>query len=181
MEFCLKAQLYILGFLKRFGPQHGYALKQLLSKHAADFANIKMSNIYYHFEKMAKQGLLRVSFEKEGKRPDRQVYSITPAGEKAFSRLLLEALKVPFDFESIIDGPLFFSEYSSRDLIIVSLEARISQLEVVLDHIDTHRKEIFTHIPKSFKKYTTALFDHHKAHYLAEMEWARKAIVTFKK
>jgi DNA-binding PadR family transcriptional regulator len=140
-----------------------------------------MSNIYYHFEKMAQKGMLQVSFEKEGRRPDRQVYSITPVGEKAFSRLLLEALKVPFDFESIMDGPLFFSEYSSRDLIIVSLETRISQLEVALDHIDTHRKEKLSHIPKSLKKYAVVLFDHHKAHYLAELNWARKAITAFKK
>ena len=66
---------------------HGYALKQILSERASDFARIKMSNIYYHFEKMEKQGLVQVSYEKEGKRPGRQVYSITPEGEKTFLKL----------------------------------------------------------------------------------------------
>ena len=118
---------------------HGYALKQLLSERAADFAKIKMSNIYYHFEKMEKQGLVQVSLEKEGRRPDRQVYSITPEGGKTFLKLLSDALNLPFDFESIMDGSLFFSEYINNTQILEALGKRIHHLSKALEHIDTHK------------------------------------------
>jgi len=176
----MKAQLYILGFLKRHGAQHGYALKQLLSERASDFAKIKMSNIYYHFEKMEKQGLVQVSREKKGKRPDRQVYTITPEGEKAFLKLLMEALNVPYDFESIMDGPLFFSEYTRNEQILESLGKRINHLEKVLGHIDSHQQEVLRHIPEDFKKIAVVLFSHHRVHFAAELSWARQAVTVLK-
>ncbi|MCK5101140.1 MAG: PadR family transcriptional regulator [Desulfobacteraceae bacterium] len=175
----MKVQLYILGFLKRHGAMHGYALKQILSERASDFARIKMSNIYYHFEKMEKQGLVKVSHEKEGKRPDRQVYSITPAGEQTFSKLLSDALNLSFDFESIMDGPLFFSEYAENTQILEAFENRIQHLEMAVEHIDTHKKEVLKYIPKNFKKYAGVLFDHHRVHYMAELTWAKQALSVF--
>ena len=34
--------LYILGFLLRYGPQHGYQIKKLISEQMADFTSIKL-------------------------------------------------------------------------------------------------------------------------------------------
>lgn len=175
----MKVQLYILGFLKRYGAMHGYALKQTLFERASDFARIKMSNIYYHCEKMKKQGLVQVSFEKEGKRPDRQVFSITPEGEKTFLKLLSEGLTLPFDFESIMDGPLFFSEYIKPSQTLDALKNRIQQIEIIINHIDAHKKEVLQHIPEDFKKYASILFDHHRVHFIAELEWAKQAILVY--
>ncbi len=159
---------------------HGYALKQMLSERATDFARIKMSNIYYHFEKMEKQHLVKVSFEKEGKRPDRQVYSITSKGDKAFSELLLDALDFPFNFESIMDGALFFSEYIDNEEIGPAFDRRIDYLEKAVNNIDSHKNEAIKYIPEDFKKYAKIIFDHHIIHYKAELTWALKAASLFK-
>ena len=175
----MKVQLYILGFLKRHGAMHGYALKQTLSERASDFARIKMSNIYYHFEKMEKQGLVQVSYEKEGKRPGRQVYSITPEGEKTFLKLLSDALNIPFDFESIMDGSLFFSEYIENAQTLEAFKNRIQHLEMAIEHIDVHKKEVLEYIPKDFQKYAAILFDHHRVHYMAELTWVKQAFSVF--
>lgn len=158
---------------------HGYALKQILSERASDFAKIKMSNIYYHFEKMEKQGLVKVSHEKEGKRPDRQVYSITPEGEQTFLKLLSDALNLSFDFESIMDGSLFFAEYVGNTQIHEAFKNRIQHLEIATEHIDTHKKEVLKYIPEDFKKYAAILFDHHSVHYMAELTWAKQALSVF--
>jgi len=48
----------ILGLLQRFGPQHGYYIKKLISEELADFTQIKLPTIYYHLEKMNADGLL---------------------------------------------------------------------------------------------------------------------------
>lgn len=176
----MKVKLYILGFLKRHGAQHGYALKQLLSRNASDFANIKISNIYYHFDKMCQQGLVSVSLEKEGRRPDRQVYSITKAGEQAFATLLEKSLALPFDFESILDAPLFFSEYADHKQISEAVQNRILQLEEAIDYIQRHRCRVLDEIPDLFHDYAVLLFDHHLIHFKAEMKWSRKAREVFK-
>lgn len=179
MRRFLKVQLYILGFLKRHGAQHGYALKNLLSEHASDFARIKMSNIYYHFDKMREKGLVDVTLEKEGRRPDRQVYSITPEGEAAFSKMMLDTLDLPFEFESLIDGPLFFCEYADRKALEKSLLNRCRYLETAIRHIERHKKETLAHIPELFLPYAELLFEHHAVHYAAELSWAKKAAAVF--
>lgn len=175
----LKVQLYILGFLKRYGAQHGYALKQLLSEHASDFARIKMSNIYYHFDKMEKKGLVTVSSEKEGKRPDRMVYTITPQGEASFFKMLDKALAVPYDFESILDSSLFFYEYLDEKHLYHTLSERCRHLETAIKKMESHREETLKTIPAPIKLYVTALFDHHYIHYSAELTWVQKTMAIF--
>lgn len=49
----MKVPFYILGLLMRYGPQHGYNIKQLVSDGISDFAKIKLPTIYYHLKKPA--------------------------------------------------------------------------------------------------------------------------------
>lgn len=76
--------LYILGFLLRYGPQHGYQIKKRMSEQMADFTNIKLPTIYYHLEKMERDGLISAEELREGLRPEKRVYQITPEGKERF-------------------------------------------------------------------------------------------------
>ena len=62
---------YILGLLQRFGPQHGYQIKKIISEQLADFTQIKLPVIYYHLEKMTQDELISPDCEKNGNRPEK--------------------------------------------------------------------------------------------------------------
>jgi DNA-binding PadR family transcriptional regulator len=76
--------LYILGLLQRFGPQHGYQIKKIIADQLADFTQIKLPTIYYHLEKMQAGGLLSVTSEKPGGRPEKSVYAVTKRASARF-------------------------------------------------------------------------------------------------
>jgi len=86
----MQIPLYILGLLMRFGPQHGYRIRKIIGEELADFTGIKLSVIYYHLEKMEREGLLHGIREKISGRPEKTRYSVTQAGRAAFRRILGE-------------------------------------------------------------------------------------------
>ena len=78
----MQIPLYILGLLMRFGPQHGYQIRKIIGEELADFTGIKLSVIYYHLEKMEREGLLHGAREKTSGRPEKTRYSVTQEEER---------------------------------------------------------------------------------------------------
>lgn len=172
-------QTYILGFLIRFGPQHGYRLKQLLSENAADFTRIKLPTIYYHLEKMQQTGLVTVSEEREGHKPERAVYEITEAGRKEFERLLIMLLNHPCEFVFEQDAVLYFHEALQTEVVIASLTKQKEKTERIIEHIEEHQTEALPHMALEFQKKAQLIFAHHLLHYQAELKWIQNAIEVF--
>ena len=80
-------KLVILGLLKE-GPKHGYQIKSEINKIMNLFASWDNKSIYYPLRIMEKKGLLTKSTGRSGKRPEKYIYKLTPAGEKQFFQLL---------------------------------------------------------------------------------------------
>lgn len=80
-------ELLLLGLLRR-GDMHGYRLNEFIERDMASCVDLKKSTAYFLLDKMLKQGWVAESEEREGARPPRKVYRITPAGEAEFQRLL---------------------------------------------------------------------------------------------
>jgi DNA-binding PadR family transcriptional regulator len=101
MEFDMDRELLLLGLLRQEG-MHGYQLAEFIQKDLASCTSLKKSAAYYVLDRMEKDGWVTRSTEREGNRPERYVYSITPAGEAVFQRLLRENLATyqPPTFES---------------------------------------------------------------------------------
>jgi DNA-binding PadR family transcriptional regulator len=96
-------ELLLLGLLRQEG-MHGYQLAEFIQKDLASCTSLKKSAAYYVLDRMEQEGWISRITEREGNRPERYVYSITPAGEIAFQRLLRENLATyqPPTFESDI-------------------------------------------------------------------------------
>ena len=96
-------ELLLLGLLRHEG-MHGYQLAEFIQKDLASCTSLKKSTAYYVLDRMEKDGWVSRITEREGSRPERYVYSITPAGEATFQRLLRENLAAyqPPTFESDI-------------------------------------------------------------------------------
>ena len=167
----MKVPLYILGFLMRYGPQHGYLLRQHIEKEASDFAVIRTSNLYYHLERLKKDGYVESRVEQEGRRPDRQVFEITEAGKQHFFTLLRKAARDRFRGEHLFDAVLFFLSYLDLEFVCAELTGQIEDCRRVLAHIQAHRQEVLAHVPEMYAKIVTAIFNHHLYHYEAEYKW----------
>src|ERR1700690_809345 len=109
--------LYILGLLIRVGPQHGYQIKKTFEEQLADFTHIKLPIIYYHLEKMEKEGLLTASLEKNSNRQEKTIYSITAKGKKSFYQLLNEFLEFEYQPVFASDAVFYFSSQIKRPSI----------------------------------------------------------------
>jgi PadR family transcriptional regulator, regulatory protein AphA len=78
-----------LGILSR-GDATGYEIKKLFEDGRYHyFVEASFGSIYPALSKLTEDGLVSVREEAQTKRPDRKVYSITPAGRRVFRDALL--------------------------------------------------------------------------------------------
>lgn len=166
--------LYILGLLQRFGSQHGYQIKKIISEQLADFTQIKLPTIYYHLEKMQKDGLLLANSEKSDMRPEKVVYSITDKGIAEFKAMLNKQLAFDYRPTFELDSVFYFSSYIDPTDIAVNLKKYIEKLTNIISLLATHKKETLEYVPDDMKSMVYIIFSHHERHYKAELEWAEE-------
>ena len=119
-------QLLLLGVLSEHSL-HGYELNELL-KSPANAIRIGKANAYQLLAKLEKDGLIAGREEQVDKRPTRTIYTITEAGQEAFSRLLQERLA---EYHPIAypDGiSLNFMNVLAPDIVVPLLEQRATRL-----------------------------------------------------
>jgi PadR family transcriptional regulator, regulatory protein AphA len=80
----------LLGLLS-LRPMSGYDIRQMVSQSIGNFWSESYGQIYPGLKRLAAAGLVEREVERQKGRPDRIVYSLTPAGRKR----LREWLKVP--------------------------------------------------------------------------------------
>lgn len=120
----IEHELLFLGLLKD-GPKHGYEIKRLIDEELFPFVCLKIKSIYYPLKKMEKVGLIKKDIGREGKWPEKFVYSLTTKGEKIFDHLITHS------FSSIerpyfnIDLSLYFLQYVDKKIAKRNLRARI--------------------------------------------------------
>jgi DNA-binding PadR family transcriptional regulator len=150
-------------------------LKQYL-EHVSDFASIKLPTIYYHLDKMEKKGLISASQEKEGKRPEKWVYTITSDGRTAFQDMLRKVLSSSYRGEFLLDSVLYFSDFADTEHVLDALTRQMDRLEHVLQGIKLHREDVLEQQPRESLVFTKAIFRHHEYHNQAELKWLQDTV-----
>ena len=87
----MERKLLLLGLL-RDHPMYGYRMNELIDAHLASSVQLTKPTAYRFLNQMAELGWINFSEEREGNRPTRRVYAITPEGETEFFRILRESL-----------------------------------------------------------------------------------------
>jgi DNA-binding PadR family transcriptional regulator len=92
------------------GPLHPYELRQRLRDQGLDaILAVTHGALYYTIESLAKAGLIEpVGISRQGRRPERTVYMITPAGREAARDRLRELLSTPTPERSTYCAALAF-------------------------------------------------------------------------
>jgi DNA-binding PadR family transcriptional regulator len=175
----MSVRLVILGLL-RDRPLYGYEIKHIIEEHMSDWTSIAFGSIYFALNKLADEKFIeKIEVEQQGKRPSRDVYQITDSGRDEFKRLLRSVWKDMERQYYSIDIGLAFMEALPPDEIRGYMQARVKQLEWLLEYLDQHEKEEMTssEIPPS----AVAVFDHSRIHFKAELQWMRGVLDQFER
>lgn len=120
----IEHELLFLGLLME-GPKHGYEIKRLIEDELLPFIGLNIKSIYYPLKKMEKLGLIHKDIGREGKWPEKFVYSITSKGEKIFHHLVNESfLSIERPYFNV-DLALYFLPYVEKKIAQRRLRARV--------------------------------------------------------
>ena len=147
-------ELAILGALKE-KPMHGYELKKHLSYLLGHLWRISFGSLYPALKRLEAKNAVEKAYTVKEKTRNRYVYRITPEGEEAFGRLLVDIRKS----SEIADADKFsirlaFFQYMEPEMRLRLLEKRRNYLQERLAEMsgkgrykesDSYRQGLFRH------------------------------------
>lgn len=98
--------LIVLGMLKK-KPMGAYDIQKLVEyRNISKWVKISTQSIYKKAIQLEEKGLIKANIVREGKMPEKAIYSLTSAGEKEFEKLMLEISMKPIniflDFNAVV-------------------------------------------------------------------------------
>ena len=137
----IEHELLFLGLLKD-GPKHGYEIKRLIDEELFPFVGLKIKSIYYPLKKMEKLGLVKKDVGREGKWPEKYVYSLTPKGGKIFDHLVTDSfLSIERPYFNI-DLALYFLQYVDKKIAQRQLRGRVIFLRRIRRELQAIKKNM---------------------------------------
>jgi PadR family transcriptional regulator AphA len=131
----------VLGLLT-YGERSGYDLTKLVEQSIGFFFTPAKSQIYAELKRLVSLGYASEREVEQERRPDKRVYAVTPAGERAL-REWLEGPDVPPDeVKSTFMVKLFFGNHMSPEALLGQLEEARRQAREELEHLQTIEKFI---------------------------------------
>lgn len=130
--------LIVLGMLKQ-EPRSAYELQKLVEyRNISKWVRISTQSIYKKVLQLEEKGYVKSSIVKEGKMPEKAIYSLTAAGEKEFRNLMGE----------ISESPIHFS--LDFNAVIVNLESLPPEIQnACLSSIEAHIKALRSELEES--------------------------------
>ena len=133
--------LIVLGILKK-EPMGAYDIQKLVEyRNISKWVKISTPSIYKKAIQLEEKGFIKGEIVKEGKMPEKAVYSLTDEGEKEFVKLMME------DFNAVIVN-LDKLPPESQQSCIASIEENIEILKTYLEE-NLREKENDPEIPKT--------------------------------
>ena len=128
--------LIVLGMLKK-KPLSAYDIQKLVEyRNISKWVKISTPSIYKKVIQLEGKGLITSHTEKEGKMPEKAVYSLTVAGEKEFEKLMLEIsckpINIFLDFNAVIVNLESMEKEQQRECLD-NIESNINVLKSYLE------------------------------------------------
>lgn len=122
----------ILGILE-IQPMTGYELKtQAFDKSVAHFWPADKAQIYRTLDKMTEAGWVETRLEIQTDRPNRKIFSLTPAGQAELKRWLSLNHEIPIYRDPFL-VQLFFADKLPDEVIRQVVDAQIEAHQAILD------------------------------------------------
>ena len=130
--------LIVLGILKK-EPMSAYDIQKLVEyRNISKWLKISTPSIYKKVIQLEEKGYITSHIEKDGKMPEKAVYSLSEAGKQEFEKLMVEISCKPINI---------FLDFNA---VVVNLESmtKESQKEC-LDNIENNMKVLKTYLEKN--------------------------------
>jgi len=126
--------LAVLGLLGE-RPRHPYEVAFVMRhRHMDEHIKLNLGTLYHTFEQLHRAGWIQpTETAREGRRPERTVYSLTEDGSRRFRDRLTELIAEPAGEYSSFEAGLSFMHQLSREEAIELLGLRALALEQRLD------------------------------------------------
>jgi DNA-binding PadR family transcriptional regulator len=126
------------------GDMHPYEMLQLLrDRGMGRVVKLTAGSLYHTVERLARDGLVEpAGTDREGRRPERTLYTITDAGADAFSSDVSEMLRAPAEEYPSFIAAIAFMHQVGRERAIKSLEFR----QVMLDALIASEEKVVEHV-----------------------------------
>lgn len=143
--------LIVLGILKK-EPMGAYDIQKLVEyRNISKWVRISTPSIYKKALQLEEKGYIKGETVKEGKMPEKVVYSLTKSGECEFERLMLELSFNPIrfflDFNAVIVN-LDSLPIETQKSCIESISKNVQELKAYLEE-NLHAKENVPDIPET--------------------------------
>lgn len=117
------------------GDASGYEIRKMFEEGPFQyFTDAGFGSIYPALKKLHNDGHVTVREEAQEGRPDKKVYSITPAGRKAFTTAIAGAPGAD-KFRSDFLLTLFFEHFLPQSLVARAVDERIAWYREKLEHL----------------------------------------------
>lgn len=170
--------LTVLALLSE-GPQHPYQLQRLIHQRRKDFADGQARALYHAVDRLAHAGLIEsAETSREGRRPERTVYRITPPGRDALDVHVTDRLETPPAAADPFAIALGFLAYVAPHAAVDALQRRIVLLEGQIAVLDAAMQTL----ARDFHMPRLALVEEewNRAHRQAERDFARQLVAAIR-
>lgn len=145
--------LIVLGILKKQALSAYDIQKQVEYRNISKWVKISTPSIYKKVLQLEEKGLIRGHTVKEGKMPEKSVYSLTEQGHREFEKLMLEisakAVNIYLDFNAVIVN-LDSLPPAGQTKCLSAIETNVKQLKACLEE-NVQAKENLPEIPATGK------------------------------
>jgi DNA-binding PadR family transcriptional regulator len=123
-------EVAVLAFLHE-EPMHPYQMQQLLRvRHKDEILALKRGSLYHAIARLLRAGLIAVrTTNREGKRPERTIYRITPAGVTKFMDTIRSMVITPRRESSEFLAAMSFLVHLDPEEAALRLEERVQALQ----------------------------------------------------
>ena len=157
----MNRELLLLGLLRQ-SEMHGYKIIEFIERDLAMCTDLKKPTAYFLLDKMAHNGWISWTEEREGNRPPRRTYQITTDGEVVFQKLLRESL-VNYDPIKFADDIAFaFADNLPQAELLDLLQQRRSALLSLIDALK---------LAPTHQGFVQFVIDHQRVHLESELRW----------
>ena len=170
----IEQELILLGLLKE-SPKHGYEIKKKIKAIFSLIAGIELKSIYYPLRSLEKKGLVTKQIKKQGKRPQRFVYGLTPKGENRFSELLAESFLNFKRPQFSLDLSLYFLDYIEPGIALRRLRGRL----LILERLCGELREMVDSLKKKRSLTLASILEHNLEMVETESKFLSHLIKTF--
>ncbi|MFJ4933238.1 PadR family transcriptional regulator [Streptomyces pseudovenezuelae] len=152
-------------------PMHPYEIAQTLRRQGKDSSTkINYGSLYTVVQNLEKHGFVEVTdVERQGNRPERTVYGITPAGRQEATEWMSDLVAFPAKEYPIFETALSLLGVLHPDEVVPLLKERLDALEVQIASGRGALEKLYETLPRLF-----LVENEYQLHMVeAEAEWVR--------